>query len=75
MPRYNHHLCSDSVGWKSYREIVTQSSFDGAEHVTKRFPRMTTMNTSMQMVGQIDWKETDTSQIITESSYDGADYE
>ena len=33
------------------------------------------MNTSMQMVGQIDWKETDTSQIITESSYDGADYE
>ena len=32
LPRYDHHLCSDSGCWKSCREIVTQSSFDGAEH-------------------------------------------
>ena len=32
LPRYDHHLCSDSCCWKSYREIVTQRSFDGAEH-------------------------------------------
>ena len=39
LPRYDHHVCSDS-------------------------------GTSIQMVEQIDWME-----IITESSYDGADYE
>ena len=32
LPRYDHHLCSDSSCWKSCRGIVTQSSFDGAEH-------------------------------------------
>ena len=28
LPRYDHHLCSDS----SYREIVTQSSYDEADY-------------------------------------------
>ena len=32
LPRCDHHLCSDSSCWKSCREIVTQSSCDGAEH-------------------------------------------
>ena len=32
LPRCDHHLCSDSSCWKSCREIVTQSSFDGAEY-------------------------------------------
>ena len=32
LPRYDHHLCSDSGCWKNCGEIVTQSSFDGAEH-------------------------------------------
>ena len=32
LPRYDHHLCSDSSCWKSYREIVTQSSYDEADY-------------------------------------------
>ena len=32
LPRYDHHLCSDSSCWKSYREIVTQSSYDEADN-------------------------------------------
>ena len=43
--------------------------------MTKRFPGMTTIYTSIQMVEQIDLEETGTSEIITESSYDEADYE
>ena len=32
LPRCDHHVYSDSGCWTSCREIVTQSSYDGAEH-------------------------------------------
>ena len=32
LPRHDHHLCFDSVGWKDCKKIIRQSSFDGVEH-------------------------------------------
>ena len=55
LPRYDHHLCSDSSCWKRLsRDRHTKLVWRSWTRVTKRFPEMTIIHTLIQMVEQIN---------------------